>query len=349
MILKALGATRGFVSRVFAVEYALLGAAAGLAGSALAAVLAWAVLRFALDVPWRWAPGTLLGGVATATALALLVGFLGTRRLLTPPRSACCEASDAARAAARATRRPRPEPQAVARGRRRVEVNGHRFATAARVPAGDTVSLAARRAAPFPRGLSLVHETTRSSWWSSRPASLSIATDRERSTRTACSGTTWRPSGGDRSSSTGSIARRQATLSASPRRRSGRSRRSSRRATWSGVPRAGREAAADEGHAGEQARGGSMLRVRSAERPPGHHPLPRAEAAARGCLLELRLGRARHQIRVPRRGRAGRSSATSPTAGPGAASGVFTPRGSASCIRRRSGRSSSRGAAADWV
>lgn len=82
VILKALGATRGFVSRVFAVEYALLGAAAGVAGSALAALLAWAVLRFALDVPWRWAPGTLLAGVATATALALLVGFLGTRRLL---------------------------------------------------------------------------------------------------------------------------------------------------------------------------------------------------------------------------------------------------------------------------
>src|SRR6266404_1439988 len=36
VILKALGATRGFVSRVFAVEYALLGAAAGVAGSALA-------------------------------------------------------------------------------------------------------------------------------------------------------------------------------------------------------------------------------------------------------------------------------------------------------------------------
>jgi putative ABC transport system permease protein len=82
VILKALGATRGFVSRVFAVEYALLGAAAGLAGSALAALLAWAVLRFALEVPWRWAPGTLLGGVATATVLALLVGFFGTRRLL---------------------------------------------------------------------------------------------------------------------------------------------------------------------------------------------------------------------------------------------------------------------------
>jgi putative ABC transport system permease protein len=82
VILKALGGTRGFVSRVFAVEYALLGAAAGVAGSALAALLAWAVLRFAFDVPWQWAPGTLLAGVLAATGLALLVGFLGTRRLL---------------------------------------------------------------------------------------------------------------------------------------------------------------------------------------------------------------------------------------------------------------------------
>jgi putative ABC transport system permease protein len=82
VILKALGATRGFVSRVFAVEYALLGAAAGLAGGALAAALAWAVLRWVFDVPWRWAPGTLAAGVLAATGLALLVGVLGTRRLL---------------------------------------------------------------------------------------------------------------------------------------------------------------------------------------------------------------------------------------------------------------------------
>jgi len=82
VILKALGATRGFVSRVFAVEYALLGAAAGVAGSVLAAALAWAVLRWAFELPWRWAPGTLLTGVLAATGLALLVGVLGTRRLL---------------------------------------------------------------------------------------------------------------------------------------------------------------------------------------------------------------------------------------------------------------------------
>jgi putative ABC transport system permease protein len=82
VILKTLGATRGFVSRVFAVEYTLLGAAAGIAGGALAAALAWAVLRWVFDVPWQWAPGTLAAGGLAATGLALLVGVLGTRRLL---------------------------------------------------------------------------------------------------------------------------------------------------------------------------------------------------------------------------------------------------------------------------
>jgi putative ABC transport system permease protein len=82
VILKALGATRGLVARVFAVEYALLGAAAGLGGSALAAALAWGVLHWALDVPWGGSLVTLGWGIVTSAALALGVGFLGTFRLL---------------------------------------------------------------------------------------------------------------------------------------------------------------------------------------------------------------------------------------------------------------------------
>jgi putative ABC transport system permease protein len=82
VILKALGATRGFVGRVFAIEYALLGAGAGLLGILLAGVLAWAVQRFALDIAWRWTPGPLAFGVLAAVALALAVGGLGTYRLL---------------------------------------------------------------------------------------------------------------------------------------------------------------------------------------------------------------------------------------------------------------------------
>src|SRR5262249_32283351 len=50
-ILRTLGASRAAVARIFAVEYACLGAAAGLGGSTLAAVLAWIVERFVLEVP----------------------------------------------------------------------------------------------------------------------------------------------------------------------------------------------------------------------------------------------------------------------------------------------------------
>jgi putative ABC transport system permease protein len=82
VILKALGATRGLVARIFAVEYALLGALAGVGGTALAGGLAWAVLHFVLDIPWTWQPGTLAAGIAASTALAVLVGFLATFRLL---------------------------------------------------------------------------------------------------------------------------------------------------------------------------------------------------------------------------------------------------------------------------
>jgi len=82
VILKTLGATRGVVGRIFAVEYALLGAGAGVGGTALATVLAWVVLRFAFDVAWSWSPGTILGGILAAVVLAVAVGALGTYRLL---------------------------------------------------------------------------------------------------------------------------------------------------------------------------------------------------------------------------------------------------------------------------
>jgi putative ABC transport system permease protein len=82
VILKTLGASRGLIARVFAVEYALLGAAAGVCGTALAAALAWAVLRFAFEIAWSWEPAVLATGVPVATLLAIAVGFVGTRRLL---------------------------------------------------------------------------------------------------------------------------------------------------------------------------------------------------------------------------------------------------------------------------
>lgn len=82
LILRAVGATRGYVARAFALEYSLLGLGAGLAGTALAAALAGGVERWVLDLPGTWQPVTLVLGVVGAAALALLVGALGTFRLL---------------------------------------------------------------------------------------------------------------------------------------------------------------------------------------------------------------------------------------------------------------------------
>lgn len=82
VILRTLGATRGLVARIFAVEYACLGAAAGLGGSLLASALAGVVLHFVLDLPWTLEPHTLALGVGMATSLGLAVGFFATFRLL---------------------------------------------------------------------------------------------------------------------------------------------------------------------------------------------------------------------------------------------------------------------------
>jgi putative ABC transport system permease protein len=82
LILRTLGASRGAVARAFAVEYACVGAVAGLGGTALAAILAWIVLRFVLDTPWTPDPGAMLLGLALATSMSLVVGFAATFRLL---------------------------------------------------------------------------------------------------------------------------------------------------------------------------------------------------------------------------------------------------------------------------
>jgi putative ABC transport system permease protein len=85
VILKTLGASRWAIARAFAVEYACLGATAGLGGTLLAAVLAWIVLRFMLDTPWTLEPETLLLGVVLTTAGSLAIGLLATVRLVGRP------------------------------------------------------------------------------------------------------------------------------------------------------------------------------------------------------------------------------------------------------------------------
>lgn len=82
MILKALGAPRRTVARAFAIEFGILGLAAGVIGTVLASALAWSILRWMFDLPWVWAPGALAAAIGLATAGTMAVGVLSTYRLV---------------------------------------------------------------------------------------------------------------------------------------------------------------------------------------------------------------------------------------------------------------------------
>jgi putative ABC transport system permease protein len=85
VILKALGATRGFIARSFAVEYALLGAVGGVLGGGLASALSWAVLATVFDLPWNFQPAVMASGIGATVLLTVTVGFLSTYRILGRP------------------------------------------------------------------------------------------------------------------------------------------------------------------------------------------------------------------------------------------------------------------------
>ena len=71
-LLKAIGMTRAEVVAALALEHALVGLVAGLIGAGGAVTLAWAVLRFGMEL--RWEPDPL--AVAVAVAGAIVVGTL---------------------------------------------------------------------------------------------------------------------------------------------------------------------------------------------------------------------------------------------------------------------------------
>ena len=83
VILKTLGATRWAIARAFAVEYACLGATAGLGGTLSAALLAWIVRalrsRHALDAS---SPRRCSWALLLTTAGSLAIGLLATVRLI---------------------------------------------------------------------------------------------------------------------------------------------------------------------------------------------------------------------------------------------------------------------------
>jgi putative ABC transport system permease protein len=69
VILKTLGATRRRIAGIFSLEFLVLGAAAGLIGSILASGFAALILKYLMQIPFRFDP--LSNGVAVIVAIAL--------------------------------------------------------------------------------------------------------------------------------------------------------------------------------------------------------------------------------------------------------------------------------------
>ena len=79
VVLKVLGATRARLGAVYAVEYGLLGALAGVAALFAGTLAAWGVARFVLDIPFVFAGRavafTIAGGALGTLVLGLSGGF----------------------------------------------------------------------------------------------------------------------------------------------------------------------------------------------------------------------------------------------------------------------------------
>ncbi len=81
-IFRTLGATTGKLAAMLAVEYGMLGVLAGLIAAAGASVLAWALSRKLLNIPWVASPGITMAGVVLTGLLVLVVGVVASLEVL---------------------------------------------------------------------------------------------------------------------------------------------------------------------------------------------------------------------------------------------------------------------------
>lgn len=85
-ILRAIGASHAQVRSAVVTEFALLGAISGLLAALFATIVAWALSRFVLELPFQFNPWLWVIGVLAGTIGISLAGYLATRSVLrTPP------------------------------------------------------------------------------------------------------------------------------------------------------------------------------------------------------------------------------------------------------------------------
>ncbi len=82
VILKTLGATRGEIRAAWLVEFAILGAVAGVLAALVGTAASFGVMRFVMHAPWSFLPGRLAATVAGCMALMLALGYAGTEAAL---------------------------------------------------------------------------------------------------------------------------------------------------------------------------------------------------------------------------------------------------------------------------
>ena len=82
VVLKVLGATRGLISRIFLVEYGILGGVTALIAVALGSLAAWLVVTFLLKGEWRFDLVRVAVIASGGTAVTLGIALAGTWRIL---------------------------------------------------------------------------------------------------------------------------------------------------------------------------------------------------------------------------------------------------------------------------
>ncbi|HZL44089.1 MAG TPA: FtsX-like permease family protein [Verrucomicrobiae bacterium] len=85
VLLRALGASRGQILRILGIEYCCLGLLAGLTGTLLATLAAWALARFVFHTGFTPAAAGILVPLLSVPALTLITGFLISRGALKQP------------------------------------------------------------------------------------------------------------------------------------------------------------------------------------------------------------------------------------------------------------------------
>ena len=85
VLLRTMGASRAQVGRILIAEYALLGLLAALTGGVLAVGGAWALARFAFEIPFRPDLAWLGLALVIVPLLTVVVGWIGSRSALNQP------------------------------------------------------------------------------------------------------------------------------------------------------------------------------------------------------------------------------------------------------------------------